>query len=493
MRRGNARRPGRSGLVFPTSQGPSPVGFLSSTQDGRPLLKLYSGSYGAEGFARDARLVRAAYPVVRLAARAAHDLVSTGRARYIEEDFLGGLFNGIKNVVKSVGGAIKSGIEKVGGFIQSNPILGGIVQLIPGVGDILGVATQLLPGEAQASGSVSTGGALDEFSIPEIAMGIDLANFPNGTKYDSWEYIYFPPFEQMAVDDNPATDPRTHYATRSWYSVTPDLNYKVWNWMTHQWETISDYVGMDPRFDKKTVWGSAYQRFLSLKSQLATALQNGSWSYDERGNLYRSSSVGEQHILPVEPPLTPVSTVVVPPASQENMTYSWTKAQAAEVARNALQVYAAHGPEYGLYYIFENFPPMQEVLGALRRIGRPATSDMAYYTASRCDACPSMRGFLGRLPTGPFYSGRVVTASVSNRLGDGIYGQVDLSELPFRIDVSSKHGTGRARVALAHELAHVADQLYKLGLSHPQVHDLGVFFASEGIPALRALEQQAKG
>jgi hypothetical protein len=70
-----------------------------------------------------------------------------------------------------------------------------------------------------------------------------------------------------------------------------------------------------------------------------------------------------------------------------------------------------------------------------------------------------------------------------------VYGQVDLAELPFPISISAKHGPARARISAAHELAHVVNQSYKLGLSHGQVHELGVFYGTEGFPMLQALEQ----
>jgi hypothetical protein len=66
-----------------------------------------------------------------------------------------------------------------------------------------------------------------------------------------------------------------------------------------------------------------------------------------------------------------------------------------------------------------------------------------------------------------------------------VFGEVHLSQLPFPLHVSANSSEPRATVALAHELAHVANKLYKLPLNHHQVHDLGVFFGTEGFPLYR--------
>jgi alcohol dehydrogenase class IV len=56
------------------------------------------------------------------------------------------------------------------------------------------------------------------------------------------------------------------------------------------------------------------------------------------------------------------------------------------------------------------------------------------------------------------------------------------------VRLSSHNTPARANIALAHELAHVATKLYKLGLDHKHVHDLGVFYATEGFPIYQALQ-----
>jgi hypothetical protein len=102
-----------------------------------------------------------------------------------------------------------------------------------------------------------------------------------------------------------------------------------------------------------------------------------------------------------------------------------------------------------------------------------------------------LRDFSGPLPSGTFFNSRLVRGRIET-LPDGVFGQVDLSDTPFSLSISNSAGPARARIALAHELAHVANKLYKLGLSHSAVHDLGVFYSTEGLPALQSLSNQAR-
>lgn len=117
-----------------------------------------------------------------------------------------------------------------------------------------------------------------------------------------------------------------------------------------------------------------------------------------------------------------------------------------------------------------------------------------------CDFCaPSSPGYLerdshggdwtGRIPSGTFFRSRLVDASVKPSLGRGVHGEVHLKTMPFALHIAGDQVPARAGISLAHELAHVAARLYKLPLRHDQVHQLGVFFATEGVPALLSLER----
>jgi hypothetical protein len=70
-----------------------------------------------------------------------------------------------------------------------------------------------------------------------------------------------------------------------------------------------------------------------------------------------------------------------------------------------------------------------------------------------------------------------------------VFGQVDINRMPFSMSISGEHGPVRASIAMAHEMAHVADQMLKLGMSHDKVHSLGEFYFREGLPALESLKR----
>jgi hypothetical protein len=108
----------------------------------------------------------------------------------------------------------------------------------------------------------------------------------------------------------------------------------------------------------------------------------------------------------------------------------------------------------------------------------------------RCEPCEAninLGTFSGSLPRGEFFRSRLITASVTPGLGGGVHGEVNLSRMPFKIRVSRDNTPARAEMVVAHELAHVANKVYKLGLPHRAVHDLGVFYATEGLPLYSAL------
>lgn len=111
-----------------------------------------------------------------------------------------------------------------------------------------------------------------------------------------------------------------------------------------------------------------------------------------------------------------------------------------------------------------------------------------------CKACARDSSWYGELPTGEFYRSNLVRASLVKTLGDGTYGMIDFGhDFPLPISISARHGPARAKISAAHELAHLVDQRNKFGLSHQQVHELGMFYAEEGVPMLNALQEVIEG
>jgi hypothetical protein len=68
-----------------------------------------------------------------------------------------------------------------------------------------------------------------------------------------------------------------------------------------------------------------------------------------------------------------------------------------------------------------------------------------------------------------------------------IRGFVDLRTFPFKIRINSKSITARKLVSIVHEMLHIAAHLYKIPLSHHDLHSLAVFITTEMMPAMDKL------
>lgn len=99
--------------------------------------------------------------------------------------------------------------------------------------------------------------------------------------------------------------------------------------------------------------------------------------------------------------------------------------------------------------------------------------------------------YKGPLVAGTFFQSPLVTAKVSHG-NEGFYGRISMGVLPHVITISNGIGSARAAIALTHELTHLANEMYKLGLQHHQVHELGVYFATQALPVIRAFEAQQR-
>lgn len=200
-------------------------------------------------------------------------------------------------------------------------------------------------------------------------------------------------------------------------------------------------------------------------------------------------------------PLSDPSSSTLLGLSSEELGSEWGEGEEEEGEEAyplelAEEINASEGPGEAFASLVEEDPNAEELLDALSILadGRVIPSKMKdqLHFGETCDLCDGILSpdFSGRLPSGTFYRSNLITASLSQGLGRNVYGQVTLSDMPFPISINSQVGSGRARIALAHELAHVANKVYKLQLPHGQVHDLGVFYATEGFPALVNFEWQ---
>jgi hypothetical protein len=112
-------------------------------------------------------------------------------------------------------------------------------------------------------------------------------------------------------------------------------------------------------------------------------------------------------------------------------------------------------------------------------------------TGCQCDACGASSSFeryyrKDATPAGQIYKSSLVDVKLAD-LPHGIFGRTFINKRPFVVEVNRHIARPRQEATLAHELVHVADELWKLNLSHDQVHNLGVILSTEVEPALAAL------
>jgi len=181
--------------------------------------------------------------------------------------------------------------------------------------------------------------------------------------------------------------------------------------------------------------------------------------------------------------------------------YAPVDSEVARAARDFRETAHAFGFRQGLIMLKQRYPEifaLFEVMADLVTVTDSAElwvpeDEVAYYRAPAdglCSGCGARSSdFSGNLPIGEFYRSNLLTARVSRDLGHNVFGEIRLSSLPFPIQVSGQTSDPRARIALAHEVVHAADRLLKIGMSHDQVHHMGVLMATEGLPLLKAYER----
>lgn len=91
--------------------------------------------------------------------------------------------------------------------------------------------------------------------------------------------------------------------------------------------------------------------------------------------------------------------------------------------------------------------------------------------------------------TGTVYKSNWIEVEYTE-LPHGRYGQVLLTNRPFKIQINNRASKGRSEVSLMHEIVHVMDQLYKLNLTHERVHDIATFMVNEAVPAVVAAQER---
>jgi len=94
----------------------------------------------------------------------------------------------------------------------------------------------------------------------------------------------------------------------------------------------------------------------------------------------------------------------------------------------------------------------------------------------------------GVLKEGAFFETPLFTAELQ-AMSDNDFGEVDLSEEPFRIVLNSRMAYPRVRMSLVHELLHILVEMHKFNLSHEAVHELALMIVNDILPSLGALAE----
>lgn len=83
-----------------------------------------------------------------------------------------------------------------------------------------------------------------------------------------------------------------------------------------------------------------------------------------------------------------------------------------------------------------------------------------------------------------------MTLKMNGRLRDGLYGWVDLGKVPFEIQLNGRVLTQRKAVSLIHEMMHVWTRMYKIPLSHDNLHRISVGIMTDLLPVLDDLRKK---
>lgn len=83
-----------------------------------------------------------------------------------------------------------------------------------------------------------------------------------------------------------------------------------------------------------------------------------------------------------------------------------------------------------------------------------------------------------------------MTLKMNGRLRDGLYGWVDLSKTPFEIQLNGRVLTKRKKVSLIHEMLHVWARMYKIPLTHDNLHRIAVGIETDLLPVLETLKEK---
>jgi hypothetical protein len=153
-----------------------------------------------------------------------------------------------------------------------------------------------------------------------------------------------------------------------------------------------------------------------------------------------------------------------------------------------------YGVREALYQMSRDHPAVLNLLTDVVQRARTAkvyrlTDEMQERISSgvRCDMCDRPPNyFSGSIPAGTFFRSPLVQGRIANSMDGRIHGEISMAGTPFPITINSQQNAGRGLIAVAHELGHLVDAVYKFGLPHHQVHELGVFFATDGLAVLDA-------
>lgn len=82
-----------------------------------------------------------------------------------------------------------------------------------------------------------------------------------------------------------------------------------------------------------------------------------------------------------------------------------------------------------------------------------------------------------------------MTLRYNRGLRNGLFGFVNLSTSPFRIEINNRVIPSRQLVALIHEMLHVWVKMYKIPVTHVNLHRIAVGIQNDLLPVLRQLKE----
>jgi len=237
--------------------------------------------------------------------------------------------------------------------------------------------------------------------------------------------------------------------------------------------------------------------YASFTPPLTTTVLTGAPAYSQPAPVYSTQPVQAAPTSPTTLPPTPVSAAReatgIPTSWQQptSTTVTGTLVTGTSLAnwneiltvyKNTTKKVSGWPPaETVLLAIIEHFAQGQGYTTA-GKIGYQLDGRVETRMCTHCD----VNSPLSTPMSGIFYSTPWFSAELTD-LPSGVYGMINTEKKPFRIRLNRNVPFPRMMVSAAHETLHAMADLYKLNVSHDQIHGLAFFLVDNVIPLLNSL------